>query len=227
MSLLNNVVVATAVHAIFRLTSRCAFLGRHHLPPRGEPYLLAVAHVSHYDPVVVGTLLRRRLDYMARAEFYETPIARWFVKQAGCIRIDRTGPALPGIREALRRLAKRRPVAIFPEGEIMSGPDSVLNGGPVKGGAGLISRRASRGGAAVPIVPCVVLGGDQFRRVLPWLPLRTGQLWIGLGEPIWPPDDARPGRASRASASAELGDAMRDVYQRMQEQFALPAEVKP
>lgn len=226
MSLLNNTATATFVHAIFRLTSRCALVGREHLPPRGEPYVLAIAHLSHYDPVVVGALLRRRLDFMARAEFYETPASRWFVEQAGCVRIDRYGNALPGVREALRRLARRRPIAIFPEGEIMSGDDSVLNGGPLKGGAGLLSRKAS-----VPVIPCVVLGSDQFRRVLPWLPLRAGRLWIGLGSPIMPAVDglpgARPGRASRVAASTALGEALREVYRDLQERLDIPQEVKP
>ncbi|MBB6428817.1 lysophospholipid acyltransferase family protein [Algisphaera agarilytica] len=222
MSLLNNTAIATGIHAIFRVTSRCAFVGREHLPAKGQPYILAIAHLSHYDPVVVGALLRRKLDFMARAEFYETPIARWCVEHAGCVRIDRYGQALPGVREALRRLEKRRPIALFPEGEIMSGDDSVLNGGPVKGGAGLLARRSG-----VPIVPCVVLGSEQFRRVMPWLPLRTGRLWIGLGEPIRVAGDARPGRASRAASSAELAQAMRRVYRQMQERFDIPGEVKP
>lgn len=225
MSLLNNLASVSFFHAVFRLTSRCTFWGREHLPPRGTPYILAIAHLSHYDPVVAGAMVRRPLDFMARAEFYETPAARWFVENAGCVRIDRYGSALPGVREAMRRLAKRRPIAIFPEGEIMTGPQSVLNGGPVKGGAVLMSRRALP--ASVPIIPCVVLGAQQFSRLLPWLPLRTGRLWIGLGKPIHSSKNARPGRASRAKASDELAEATRAVYRQMQERFELPAEVKP
>ncbi|MEM9420648.1 MAG: lysophospholipid acyltransferase family protein [Planctomycetota bacterium] len=222
MSLLNNTVIATGIHTLFRVTSRCAFMGREHLPAKGEPYILAIAHLSHYDPVVVGALLRRELDYMARAEFYETPFARWCVEHASCVRIDRSGPALPGVREALRRLEQRRPIAVFPEGEIMSGGDSVLNGGPVKGGAGLLARRSG-----APIVPCIVLGSEQFSRVVPWLPFRMGRLWIGLGEPIEVDTAAKPGRASRAVASAQLAEAMREVYRDMQAKFDIPDGVKP
>lgn len=220
MSLLNNSAIATLFHGIFRLTSRCHYLGREHLPPRGVPCVLAIAHLSHYDPVVVGVLLRRPLDFMARAEFYETPASRWFVENARCVKIDRYGHALPGIREALRRLAAGRQVGIFPEGEIMRGENSVLNGAGVKGGAALLSRRG-----AVPIIPCVVLGSDQFRRFVPWLPLRTGRLWIGLGEPIGPPIGgdawAKPGRASRDAVSAQLAEAMRELHRQMRERFDL------
>jgi len=226
MSLLNNQATTTFFHAVFQMTSRCRFLGREHLPKRGDAAVLAVVHLSHYDPVVVGSLLRRRFDWMARAEFYLTPAAKWFVENSGCVRIDRYGQATPGIREALRRLSRSRQIGIFPEGEIMRSGDSVLNGGTLKGGAALLSRRAG-----VPIVPCVVLGCEQFRRVIPWLPLRTGRLWIGLGQPIAPPPEAselaRPGRASRAAMSAQLATAMREVYQQMQQTFDIPDEVKP
>lgn len=226
MSLLNNTAIATLFHGIFRMTSRCHYLGREHLPPRGTPCVLAISHLSHYDPVVVGVLLRRPIDFLARAEFYETPAARWFVENARCIRIDRYGQALPGIREALRRLDAQRLVGIFPEGEIMAGENSVLNGVGVKGGAALLSRRGS-----VPIIPCVVLGSDQFRRFVPWLPIRSGRLWIGLGKPIDPPvgadELAKPGRASRDAVSEQLAEALREVYRQMRERFELPEEVLP
>lgn len=234
MSLLNNRATVEFVNAIFRVTSRCRFVGRQHLPPRGTPAVLAVAHLSHYDPVVAASLLRRLVDWMARDEFYRTPGSRWAMEHARCIRIDRYGQALPGVREALRRLQDDRLVGIFPEGEIMAGDDSVLNGAGVKGGAGLLARWATRPGkhgvvipGGVPIVPCVVLGSDQFRRVLPWLPLKAGRLWIGLGEPITVDPDAKPGRATRAAVSAELADALRAVYAELRERFDPPAEVLP
>ncbi|MEL7089052.1 MAG: hypothetical protein AAGL98_11530, partial [Planctomycetota bacterium] len=81
MSLLNHRASVELIHAIFRVTSRCRFLGREHLPPRGTPAVLAVAHLSHYDPVVAAALLRRKVDWMARAEFYATAGSRWAVER--------------------------------------------------------------------------------------------------------------------------------------------------
>lgn len=242
MSLLNNRVTVEFAHAIFRVTSRCYFLGREHLPPRGTPAVLAVAHLSHYDPVVAAALLRRKVDWMARAEFYATPASRWAVEHADCVKIDRYGQALPGIREGLRRLEINRLLGIFPDGEIMRGDDSVLNGAAIKGGAALLARRATEtsdpktsGDAGefsggVPVVPCVVLGSDQFRGVLPWLPLKVGRLWIGLGEPITVSAQAaagQPRRATRAVDSAKLADALRVVCTQMRERFEIPDEVLP
>ena len=230
MSLLNNRVTVETVHAIFRMTSRCHLLGREHLPPRGTAALLAVAHLSHYDPVVAGALLRRKVDWMARAEFYATPKARWACERCDCVRIDRTGPALPGIREGLERLAQDRLLGIFPDGEIMRGGDSVLNGAAIKGGAALLARRASQTGTPVKIVPCVVLNSDQFRRVLPWLPFKAGRLWVGLGEPMTVDSEPTRGpsrRAIRANDSARLAEALRAVYRQLRERFDIPDEVLP
>lgn len=192
--------------------------------------MLAVAHLSHYDPVVAAALLRREVDWMARAEFYATPASRWAVEHSGCVRIDRYGHALPGVREGLRRLEQDRLLGIFPDGEIMRGDDSVLRGATLKGGAALLARRASRGGKSVKIVPCVVLGSDQFRRVLPWLPLKAGRLWIGLGEPITVDPEVVPGRSRRATRAADsdrLAQGLREVCQQMRERFEIPDEVLP
>lgn len=222
MSLLNNPMTVWPSHGIFRLSSRCEFVGLEHAPRAGSACILAVAHLSHYDPVVVSALLRRKVDWIARDEFYRTPTARWWVEHCDCIRIDRYGFALPGIRESLGRLAADRLVGIFPDGEVMSGERSVLNGAPLKAGAAVLARRAG-----VPIVPCVVLGCNQFKRFLPWLPTKSGRLWFGLGPAITVPDGAPAGRATRTAVSAELGEAMRSIYHEMRQRFDIPDEVLP
>ena len=222
MSLLNNAASIHTTRFILGVGSRCVIEGRHHLPAPGTPALLAVSHLSHYDPVVVGGLLRRKIDWLARAEFYRTPAARWACTHCDCIELDRYGHALPGMRQALDRLRQGRLVGIFPEGEIILGPDSALSGGPVRGGVALLSRRAQ-----VPIVPCVVINSDQLRRVTPWLPLKQGRLWISLGQPIMPDPDARPGRASRRRLADRVAEALRDVYRSLCDRHDIPPQVGP
>ncbi|MEO1236400.1 MAG: lysophospholipid acyltransferase family protein [Planctomycetota bacterium] len=224
MSLLNNRVSAGVIHGLFRLTSRCRFIGLERLPPRGMPCVLAAAHLSHYDPVVIGALLRREIDWLARDEFYRTAGSRWACEHASCIRIDRYGSAMRGVRDARRRLESHRVVGVFPDGEIRRGGESVLNGAALRGGAALLARRAG-----VPIVPVVALNADQFRRVGPWLPTRVGRLWIGVGEPIFPEQMGTDAtwRSQRAALSARLGEAMREVYRELDEAFGLPDGVRP
>jgi 1-acyl-sn-glycerol-3-phosphate acyltransferase len=222
MSLLNNVFSIYLIRSIFLVCSRSRVVGRQHLPPPGTPGVLAMTHLSHYDPIVVGALLRRKIDFMARAEFYRTAGARWSCEHSDCIRIDRYGHALPGIREARQRLQQGRLVGIFPEGEIMRDGQSVLLGGPLKGGAALLARRSG-----VPIYPCVVLNSEQFRRVVPWLPLRKGRLWVSVGPALHAPDDLPPGRPGREALSAQLADACRALYREIESRDDLPPEAKP
>ena len=222
MSLLNNPISVYTTRSILAVGSRSVISGRTHLPPPGQPAILAIAHLSHYDPVVAAALLRRKIDFMARAEFYQTPAARWACRHSDCIRIDRYGNALPGIREAIDRLRRGRLVGIFPEGEIMAGSQSVLNGGPIKGGAALLARRTG-----APIIPCVLLNSEQHRQVKPWLPLRAGRLWLSLGPPIHPPRDLPAGRPGRAELSLRLADALRAIYAELQQRFRLPSEACP
>ncbi|MEM9883781.1 MAG: lysophospholipid acyltransferase family protein [Planctomycetota bacterium] len=220
MALLNNPAVATLVHGVFRLTSRCRFLGIDRLP--AGPFVLAAPHRSHYDPVVIGALLRREIDWLARDEFYRTTAARWACQHAGCVRLDRYGDALPAVREAVRRLRDGRVVGVFPEGEIRRGGASVLRGGPVRGGAAVLARRGAAHGNGVPRVPCVGVGSEQLGRVVPWLPLRAGRLWIGIGEPIAVPADLPAGRAGRRVLTERMGVGLRGVMSEMEQAFDLP-----
>lgn len=208
---MNNRVFLNLAHGVFRVTSRCTFVGAEHFPVSGRPCLLAVAHVSHYDPVVVSTLSRRVIAWWARSEFYATPGPRWFVSNSGSIEINRHGPALPGVRSALAALAAGRTVGLYPEGQLRGADNSVLTGGPMNAGVATLARRSG-----VPVVPCVALGGAQFRRLAPWLPLRSGRLAIAYGPPLTATGaECTLGRAGRGAFSARVGAAMRGLYDRL------------
>ena len=209
VSLMNNRAFLTLTRGVFGLTSRCTVVGGEHFPRSGPPCLLAVAHVSHYDPVVVSVLSRRVIAWWARSEFYVTAGPRWFVSNAGSIEIDRHGPALPGVRNALGALALGRTVGLYPEGQLRGRDNSVLTGGTMHAGVATLARRSG-----LPVVPCVALGGAQFRKLPAWLPLRSGRLAMAYGTPLVATDDERRlGRAGRAAFSTRVGAAMRGLYE--------------
>jgi 1-acyl-sn-glycerol-3-phosphate acyltransferase len=220
MALLNNGFTLRLLGTIFAMTSRRYRLGVERIPQDHDGLLLACVHLSHYDPLVISVLMGEKVDWMARAEFYETAFSTWCLEQADGFEIDRFGAALPGLREGLRRLEQGRIVGIFPEGEVCYGPTSVLNGGPLKGGVGLLARRSG-----VPVVPCVILNSRQFSRVVPWLPLRSGRLYIGFGEPIEPDMSLPPGRASRRKLVRRLEGSLVELYRELLDAFDVPDEV--
>lgn len=222
MTLLNNRFTLAMTRLLFVMATRSHKLGVERLPDNHRGLLLACGHLSHYDPFCVSVLLGREVDWMSRIEFFQTPVSAWFVRRVGGFSIDRSGHALPGMKEGLRRIRRGRIVGVYPEGEVVRGAESVFNGGPLKQGTALLSRRAQ-----IPIGPCVMLGSYQFSRVVPWLPLRSARLWIGFGHPIEPNLELPPGRASRRELTRRLADAMRELYGEMLEAFDVAPEAKP
>lgn len=178
--------------------------------------LLAVAHVSHLDPVVLSTLLRRHVGWMAREEFYRNRIWSGFLDRMGAFPVNRQGRALPGIRTALARLRAGKVVGIFPEGEIMRGADSVVRGGRIRRGVALLAARTG-----VPVVPVVVSGTQRLNRVLPWLPVKTGRLWVMAGPALHAPPDAHT-RAGRDAFATRLEQAFVVLYGELRREFPKP-----
>lgn len=205
---------------IFACTMRVRMKGLEHLPAEGG-VILAVCHVSHLDPVVVSTLLPRRIGWVARIEFYSSWVARTFLHSGGAFPVNRQGAALPTVREGLRRLRRGEVVGIFPEGEIMRGGASVLRGGPLKRGAGLLAARSG-----CPVVPVVVLGTDRLGNIGPWLPAKRGRLWLRVG-PAMRPDQEGTAKISRAEFAGRLEAEFVRLFVEGQRDWGLPESIVP
>lgn len=178
--------------------------------------LIAVSHVSHLDPIVVSALIPRRISWMSRVEFHKQWLMRNVLYHGGAFQVDRTGAALPAIREGLRRLERGEAVGIFPEGELVKGIDSVLRGATIKRGVCLLAARSG-----CPVLPVIVLGTDQLGRVGPWMPARRGRLWISVGKPLQASPESNT-RAGRAEFAAILEAEYMRLYREMRGAFDLP-----
>ncbi|MFT4176333.1 MAG: lysophospholipid acyltransferase family protein [Luteolibacter sp.] len=183
--------------------------------------LLAVSHLSHLDPVIVSALLQRKVSWVSRKEFFRNRWMRPVLQYGGAFQVDRQGNALPTVREGLKRLARGEMVGIFPEGEVVSGAESMFYGGRIKRGVCLLSAYSGK-----PIVPVVVLGSDRLREVDPWLPAKRGKLWVYCGEPI-PAMVSAKGRIGREMFARELETAFRRLYEEACEHFRLPPDIAP
>ncbi len=206
--------------AVLALTMRWKKDGRGHELPEGG-CLVAVCHLNHLDPVLVSAVLRRRIGWMSRVEFYRSRIMRFFLHQSGAFPVDRRGYARPALREGLKRLAAGEVVGIFPEGEIMSGPDSVLRGGGLRHGVCWLAARSGQ-----PVLPVIVLGSDRLVEVGPWLPAKRGRLWFAAGPVLTAPRDART-KAGRAAFSARLEAEFRRLALETRQRYQLPESIVP
>ena len=205
---------------IFACTMRFRISGLERVGDQGG-VIIAVSHVSHLDPIVVSAVLRRRISWVSRAEFYQ----QWFMSRVlyhgGAFRVDRKGQALPTMREGLRRLARGEAVGIFPEGELMQGNQSVLRGARMKHGVCLLAARSG-----LPVVPVVVLGTDQLGRIGPWLPAKRGRLWVTVGRPICAERGVSTREGRDAFAKLLTAEYVR-IYAEMREMFGLPESIVP
>ncbi|HET9800481.1 MAG TPA: lysophospholipid acyltransferase family protein, partial [Chthoniobacterales bacterium] len=64
---------------LFGYSSRVHVVG---LPntTRAEGFLLASNHISHFDPFILSAVVRRKIDWMAMAEFFPIPIIGLFLR---------------------------------------------------------------------------------------------------------------------------------------------------
>ena len=84
--------------------------------PIEGPVLVCSNHQSNLDPVLVGLVFGRRLNFVARKTLFGFAPFRWLIQFLDAIPIDRDGMGLEGIKESMRRLRRGEAVLIFPEG---------------------------------------------------------------------------------------------------------------
>lgn len=121
--------------------------GREHVPRRGGA-LLVSNHLSHLDVFVLGLLLPRPLNYVARSTLF-VPVLGPFIRSVGGFPIQREGMGAQGLKETLRRIKNGGIVTLFPEGT--RSRDGEL--AELKPGIAILAARTK-----VPVVPAAVAG---------------------------------------------------------------------
>jgi 1-acyl-sn-glycerol-3-phosphate acyltransferase len=179
--------------------------GRRHIPARG-PVILAPNHVSFCDSLFLPLVVRRRVTFVAKAEYFDSWRTRWFFRAAGQIPMRREGGsaserALAAARDVLRAGGI---VGIYPEGT--RSPDGRLH----RGHTG-VARLAL--GCGVPVVPVGIVGTPEVqpRGSLVLRPFKRVEVRFG------PPLDVTrfAGRADDPLALRALTDELMFEIQRL------------
>lgn len=205
---------------LFCYSSRIHVVGRENLGRAGG-FLLASNHISHFDPFIISSVVRRKIDWMAMAEFFPLPIVGLFLRAVDAFPAERDRADRKTIRTAIERLKQGRIVGVFPEGGIRAGARSLLEGAPVRAGASTLGHIA-----AVPIVPCVILGSDRLYAKRSWLPVRRTPVWIGFGKTI-PTSSKLEKSAARQRIETELTSAFQQIYADLRKHFQLTSDDLP
>jgi 1-acyl-sn-glycerol-3-phosphate acyltransferase len=199
----------------FFCTMRSHVLNRDHAN-RAGPYVLALTHLSHLEPLCAGILMRRRIDWMTRKEFFKYRPIAWVLRRMNAFLVNRQGIPVSAIRTAIERLRRGRVVGICPEGGVCTGAASALRGAAIKRGFASVAIRAG-----VPVVPCAMVGTDKLNRIGPWMPAKRARIWVAFGEPIHPPTGVKSTRATRAELTRRLSAAYVELYAKIREQYGI------
>ena len=149
--------------------------GQYHLDVAGGGMLLST-HQSMLDPVLVGMIANRRLNYLARKTLFKNALFGFMISLLDAIEIDRERGGLAGLREMLKRLQKGELVLLFPEGTRT--PDGEI--GALKPGFIPVARRSE-----VPLMPIAVVGAYDCLPRGTKIPTRS-PIAVVFGEPIPP-----------------------------------------
>ena len=123
--------------------------------PRQGPVILAANHTAGVDPIIMqGTSPHRIISFLVAREYYERPLAGWFMRQVGCVPIDRENPGKSFLSGCLKLLKAGGCLGIFPQGTYVA-PDEEQP--EAKYGVGVL---ALRSGATV--IPCHI-SGTRYR----------------------------------------------------------------
>jgi 1-acyl-sn-glycerol-3-phosphate acyltransferase len=188
---------------------------------RSGALLLAANHISHFDPLILSAIVRRKIDWMAMAEFFPYPVLGLWLRAVDAFPADRDRANRATIRAAIERLRKGRTVGIFPEGGIRDGKGSILQGAPVRSGVSALADIAS-----VPVLPCVILGSDRLYNKKRWLPFRRTSVWIAFGDPICRASGEEKS-AARERIEQEFSAALNNLCLELQDKFCLTKDDLP
>ncbi|MFE6668809.1 lysophospholipid acyltransferase family protein [Streptomyces sp. NPDC057697] len=165
---------------LLRLFFRPRIEGLEHVPEEGAA-IVAGNHLSFSDHFLMPAILKRRITFLAKAEYFTGPgvkgrLTAAFFRGIGQIPVDRSGKEAgqAAIREGLNVLARGELLGIYPEGT--RSHDGRLYKGKV--GVAVMAIRAQ-----VPVVPCAMVGTFEIQppgQVVP----RIRRVTIRFGEPL-------------------------------------------
>jgi 1-acyl-sn-glycerol-3-phosphate acyltransferase len=168
------------IHTIYRVRVS----GMENIPAQG-PVIVASNHVSFVDPLILGGMIRRPVNFVMYYRIYNLPLLRFVFKTGKAIPIASRSESPEILENAYRRmrevLENDDVLGIFPEGRITE------DGEIQEFKAGVEKMVAETGAPVVPVALCN-LWGSLFSRRDPLHKRRPHKFWarieVRIGNPI-------------------------------------------
>ncbi len=105
----------SSYRALFATYFRWRVFNAGRVPLTGS-VILASNHASYLDPPLVGSGLKRGINYLARDTLFRFPVMGWVLRKWDCVPVNREGGGGAGLKAILDRLLKGGAIVLFPEG---------------------------------------------------------------------------------------------------------------
>jgi 1-acyl-sn-glycerol-3-phosphate acyltransferase len=166
-------ILKVVFRAIFRLLGRLTMTGKENIPI-GEPYVVAMNHVSIYDPPLAGAFWPEQLEIIGASDVFEKPGQGQLVRAYGVIPVHRGDYDRVLFTKIISVIRAGYPLLIAPEG----GRSHVPGLKRAMPGISYIIEQTH-----VPVVPLGIVGTTEDF----WRRARGGErppLTLHIGKPI-------------------------------------------
>jgi 1-acyl-sn-glycerol-3-phosphate acyltransferase len=202
-------ILARTAAPLLRAFTRQDWRGGHHIPRTGG-VIVAVNHISNFDPVALAHYLiwhGRWPRALAKAELWHLPVLGWLARSLAQIPVERHSTrARESLTRAAEALRRGECVVVYPEGTVTADPDLW----PMTGRPGVARLALETGCPVIPIgqwgAHLVMPGkGVSMPRLLPVQTMR-----IKAGPPVDLSDlvEVRDSPTAAAEASLRIMDAI-------------------
>lgn len=184
-------IVRATLQPLFHIYFRMTRDGTGHVPREG-PVIFASNHRSFLDPMVIGTLTRRPVYYVAKKEHFLHPLRARVMSMLGAFPVNRGAGDTQAMETARAILERGDCVCIFPEG-------TRTRPGPLGSAHRGVGRLALQTGA--PVVPVAIIGTEAVRRG--WR-IRPHRVRVRCGAALSFPIEANPSPAAAAAVTERI-----------------------
>ena len=193
---------------VFRILAPVKITGRKNVP-RGRPYIVAINHVSLFDPPFIGVFWPEQLEAMGAVDIWSRPGQNILARMWGGIQVHRGDYDRAMFEKVLAALRSGHPLLIAPEG----GRSHVPGLRQARPGVAFLAEESG-----LPIIPVGIVGTtDDF-----WHKASRGrrpQLEMRIGEPILLPQVEGKGMERREARQRNADLVMRRIAELLPEEY--------